>query len=83
MKTVGIFEAKTRLSEICDEIARTRQSVVVTRRGKPLVRIDPVVEERFSVWEEREAYIAREGRPVEDFDIPPRSPALPSSPLED
>ena len=45
MKTVGIFE----------EIARSGIGVVVTRRGKPLVRIDPVLEERFLVWEDRES----------------------------
>ena len=33
MKTVGIFEAKTKLSEICDEVARSGVGVVVTRRG--------------------------------------------------
>jgi prevent-host-death family protein len=83
MKTVGIFEAKTRLSEICDEVARSGQSVVVTRRGKPLVRIDPVKAERFSVWEDRAEYIAERGPIREDFDVPPRSRELPASPLDD
>ena len=41
MKTIGIFEAKTKLSVICDEIARTGEPVVVSRRGKPLVTIAP------------------------------------------
>ena len=83
MKTVGLFEAKTRLSEICDEVARSGRSVVVTRRGEPLVRIDPVRDDRFSVWEDRADYIARQGRLKEEFDIPSRDPQLPSSPLED
>jgi prevent-host-death family protein len=83
MKTIGIFEAKTRLSEICDEVARSGVGVVVTRRGKPLVRIDPVAADRFSVWEDREEYIAREGRLREEFDVPSRSPELPSSPLDE
>ena len=83
MKTIGIFEAKTRLSEICDEVARTGQGVVVTRRGKPLVRIDAVAADRFSVWEDREAYVARQGRLSEEFDLPPRSGELPASPLDD
>lgn len=78
-----MFEAKTRLSEICDEVARSGVGVVVTRRGKPLVRIDPVATDRFSVWEDREEYIAREGRLREEFDIPPRSPELPSSILDE
>jgi len=83
MKTVGIFEAKTRLSEICDEVARSGNSVVVTRRGKPLVRIDPVAGDRFSVWEDRAEYIASQGRMKEEFDIPPRDRQLPASPLDD
>ena len=83
MRTIGIFEVKTRLSEICDEVARSGNSVVVTRRGKPLVRIDPVATEKFSVWEDRDEYIARRGRMREEFDIPPRSRELPASPLED
>ena len=83
MRTVGIFEAKAKLSEICDEVARSGRSIVVTRRGKPLVKIDPVATDRFSVWEEREQYIARKGRLKEEFDLPSRSNELPSSPLED
>ncbi len=80
---MGIFEAKTRLSELCDEVARSGQSVVVTRRGKPLVRIDPVKAEPFSVWEDRAEYIAERGPIREDFDVPPRSRELPASPLDD
>jgi prevent-host-death family protein len=83
MKTVGLFEAKTRLSEICDEVARTGNSVTVTRRGKPLVRIDPVEVDRFSVWEDRAEYIATRGRMKEEFDLPPRSQEVPVSPIED
>jgi len=83
MKTVGIFEAKTRLSEICEEVARTGNSVLVTRRGKPLVKIDPVAADRLSVWEERAEYIARQGRMKEEFDVPARSKELPASPLDD
>ncbi len=83
MKSVGIFEAKTRLSEICDEVARTGKSVTVTRRGKPLVRIDPVTEDRFSVWERRSEYIAKGGRMKEEFDLPARNTELPTSPFED
>jgi prevent-host-death family protein len=83
MKTVGIFEAKTKLSELCDEVARSGRSVVVTRRGKPLVRIDPIRPDSTSVWEDRVEYIAREGRWKEDFDVPSRDPQLPASPLDE
>jgi prevent-host-death family protein len=83
MRLIGLFEAKTRLSEICDEVSRSGDSVVITRRGKPLVRIDPVEDDKFSVWEDRAEYIARKGRMKHEFDLPPRSPELPAAPLDD
>jgi len=83
MKTIGIFEAKAKLSEICDQVARSRKSVVVTRRGKPLVRIEPAEVDRCSVWEDRTEYIAHRGEMKEEFDLPPRSREVPASPLDD
>ena len=83
MRLIGLFEAKTRLSEICDEVSRSGDSVVITRRGKPLVRIDPVEDDKFSVWEDRAEYIARKGRMKHEFDLPSRGPELPASPLDD
>lgn len=82
MRQVGLFEAKAKLSEICAEVARSGESVVITRRGKPLVRIDPVPTDRFSVWEERDRYAASK-RFKDEFEIPTRSEEVPTSPLED
>ena len=81
MRQVGLFEAKTKLSEICEEVARSGESVVVTRRGKPLVRIEPVQVNGFSVWEERERYLVRSGRLKDEFDVPARSLEIPTSPI--
>lgn len=42
MKTVGIFEAKTNLSSLLEEVEKGRD-IMITRRGKPvakLVRVD-------------------------------------------
>jgi len=83
MRSVGMFEAKAKLSEICDQVARSGESIVITRRGVPLVRIDPVAADRSSVWEDRVSYVARKGRLKEEFELPPRSGELPTSPLED
>jgi antitoxin (DNA-binding transcriptional repressor) of toxin-antitoxin stability system len=44
MKTVGIFEAKTRFTSLCEEVARTGEGALVSRRGKPLVMVVPVPE---------------------------------------
>lgn len=45
MKTVGIFEAKTRFPALCESVANSRTPVVVSKRGKPLVVIGPLREE--------------------------------------
>jgi len=42
MKQIGIFEAKTKFTSICEEVARTGQSIVVSKRGAPLVLVTPV-----------------------------------------
>jgi prevent-host-death family protein len=44
-KTIGIFEAKTKFSEICELVASTGREIMVTRRGKSIVRIVPVLED--------------------------------------
>jgi prevent-host-death family protein len=38
MKQVGIFEAKTNLSALVDEVARGSE-VVITRHGKPIAKL--------------------------------------------
>lgn len=38
MKTVGIFDAKTHLSSLVDEVERGGE-VVITRHGKPVARL--------------------------------------------
>lgn len=76
MNQIGIFEAKTRLSEICDTVSRSGEAVIVTRRGQPLVRIEPVETLPLTVRERRAAYMARHpGEQIDevDFEPPPRS----------
>ncbi len=40
MKTVGIFEAKTNLSSLLEEVENGRD-VMITRHGKPVARLVP------------------------------------------
>jgi PHD/YefM family antitoxin component YafN of YafNO toxin-antitoxin module len=56
MKTIGLFEAKTKLSQMCEEAARTHVPVTIMRRGKTLVCIEPVTEYRLSIKERRAIY---------------------------
>lgn len=40
--SVGLFDAKTRLSELVDLVARGGDDVLITRRGRPVARLVPV-----------------------------------------
>jgi len=41
---VGLFEAKTRLSELVELITTGGDDFVITRRGKPVARLLPILE---------------------------------------
>jgi len=87
MKYIGLFEVKTKLSEICDQVATSGVPVTVTRRGKPLVQIEPILNARPSLRERRATYFTRhpEDSPSEgpEFEIPHRSTELPRDPFDD
>jgi prevent-host-death family protein len=73
MKVVGLFEAKAKLSEICERVASAQEPVLITRRGKPLVRIEPIrAREVKSVWRAREAFVRRSGRIDVELVVPRR-----------
>lgn len=87
MKTIGIFEAKTKLSEICEEVARTNVPVTITRRGMALVCIEPITELKPTIKERREAYMrthgALESDDPTDFKPAARSRELPVFSIEE
>ena len=62
MKTIGLYEAKTRLSEICEAVNRSRRPVTLTRRGRPLVRIEPIDAAVPTIAERRREYMAKYGK---------------------
>ena len=75
MRAIGLFEAKTKLSEICERVAAQGVAVIVTRRGKPLVRIEPLKAApggRKSVWDRRADYVKKHGVLTETFELPPK-----------
>ena len=58
MEEIGMFEAKTRLSEICERVAGNGESVLLTRRGHPLVLIQALPAPAgadTSIWDELES----------------------------
>ena len=44
--TVGATEFKARCLKILDDVAERGETVVVTKRGKPVARVTPVAPER-------------------------------------
>ena len=45
MKTMGISEFKAKALKILDLIAKSHESLIITRRGKPLVQINSCLSE--------------------------------------
>jgi prevent-host-death family protein len=41
MQTVGVFEAKNRLTALLDQVEGGAE-VIITRRGKPIARLAPI-----------------------------------------
>lgn len=63
---IGAFEAKTRLSELLEEVSKGR-TYRITRRGKPIAELRPVTSSR------RRPAFGSDPRPVrlgKDFDAP-------------
>jgi prevent-host-death family protein len=63
---IGAFEAKTRLSELLEEVSKGR-TYRITRRGKPIAELRPVVAEA------KRPRFGSDRRPVvmsDDFDAP-------------
>ncbi len=86
MNAIGLFEAKTTFSEICERVATTGVAVVVTRRGKPLVTIQPIPVPKgrpVSVWDRRADFEKKNGRFTEDFSLPKREKQTWRDPLGD
>lgn len=70
MKSVGIYEAKTHLTRLIDEVERGN-SITITRHGRPVARLVPEPPaERRSVKETIEALKEfRRGHPLGDVTI--------------
>lgn len=41
MKTMGISKFKTHALKILDQVAKTQEIIIITKRGKPLAQITP------------------------------------------
>jgi len=67
-KTVAVSELKTHCLRLVDEVARRRSVLVVTKRGKPIVRIVPLDDTPADDALTRLRGTVIGGEQVEDFD---------------
>lgn len=44
MRTIPAAQFKARCLKLLDEVAETGETIVVTKRGKPVARVEPVAE---------------------------------------
>lgn len=44
-ETIGLYDAKTQLSRIAERVEATGQEVIITRNGKPVLRVTRYSEE--------------------------------------
>jgi prevent-host-death family protein len=56
MKQVGVYDAKTNLAKLLDEVERG-EIVTITRHGRPIAKLVPVIENSRSVREAIEAIL--------------------------
>ena len=76
MEALGIYEVKTKLSEICERVAHTGEPVVVTKRGVPLVQIHPAAPHDgpgSTIWGARDRFVEEHGDLEADLELPPRT----------
>ncbi len=50
MKTIKASEFKAKCLQLMDDIAKTGEEIVVTKRGKPVVRVSPAKQKPVSLY---------------------------------
>lgn len=84
MDMIALYDAKNRLSEICNQVSETGQPCVISRRGKPVVKVVPIDagESVASVWDTVEESQARYGQLDEELELSERSGQQRRNPLD-
>lgn len=86
MDSVALYDAKNRLSELCNKVTESGEPCIISRRGKPIVKLVPIDhgEEPRSVWSTVEEAQAKYGPLNEEFEMPDRFPSgMRPSPLDE
>ena len=57
MDQIGMFEAKTRFSELVQRVLKEGRPITITRRGQPVVDITPTQSQRTGRMSRQEALV--------------------------
>lgn len=47
---IGAGEFKAKCLSLLDQVEKTRQEIVVTKRGRPVAKVVPIEEEKPQIW---------------------------------
>lgn len=85
MESFALYDAKNRLSELCNQVAESGEPCVISRRGRPIVKLVPIDEAgpQTSVWGSVEEAQAKYGPLDADVELPKRSSEVRPSPLDE
>jgi len=67
--TYGAAQFKARCLELMDAVGRTRVPIVVTKRGKPIVRIEPASAESDAIFGALKGMVTYMGDVVSPVDV--------------
>ena len=85
MKAIGIFEVKTKISEICETVKETHEPILITKRGVPMVRIIPIENQdtNSNIWNKRRNFLKNNGLFQEELALPSRTVNKIFNPLDE
>lgn len=64
MREIKAGEFKAKCLKLMDEVAATGEPLIVTKRGRPIVRLEPVAEEKtISIFEALKGSMSYDGDP--------------------
>lgn len=69
MKTIGAGKFKEKCLALLDEVAQEHETIIVTKRGKPVALVSPVTEKEQELREQLKGSILRETDIVSPVDV--------------
>lgn len=69
MRTIKASEFKARCLKLMDEVAESGEPVLITKAGKPVARLVPLVERPKSLWRAHKGLIEIKGDIISPIDV--------------